>query len=146
MPVQLLTYKHKTRLLFFERAQIRNYAVLSQIRNWIVYALCKFFRAKKWIVLISTLFATLLVTKIAELEITKLLICSQITTFKDNNGDDEDRNGFYDDGGKNLYIKLIYIDDGKHLPGKVDWLDGQPPLLVRTNIVMIGFSLAQIWS
>ena len=96
--------------------------------------------------LISTLFATLLVTKIAELEITKLLICSQITTFKDNNGDDEDRNGFYDDSGKNLYIKLIYIDDGKHLPGKVDWLDGQPPLLVRTNIVMIGFRIAQIFS
>ena len=28
--------------------------------------------------------------------------------------------------------------DERHLPGKVDWLGGQPPLLVRANIVMIG--------
>ena len=28
--------------------------------------------------------------------------------------------------------------DEWHLPGKVDWLGGQPPLLVRANIVMIG--------
>ena len=35
--------------------------------------------------------------------------------------------------------------DGKHLPGIVGWLDGQPPLLVRTNIVMIGFSRGQIF-
>ena len=32
-------------------------------------------------------------------------------------------------------------DEDLHLPGTVGWLDGQPPLLVRTNIVMIGFSL-----
>ena len=37
-------------------------------------------------------------------------------------------------------------EEDLHLPGTVGWLDGQPPLLVRTNIVMIGFSLAQIWS
>ena len=36
-------------------------------------------------------------------------------------------------------------EDGKHLPGTVGWLDGQPPLLVRTNIVMIGFSRGQIF-
>ena len=31
--------------------------------------------------------------------------------------------------------------DERHLPGKVDWLGGQPPLLVRANIVMIGLRL-----
>ena len=35
-------------------------------------------------------------TKLAELEITKLRICSQITICEDRNGDDEDRNGLYD--------------------------------------------------
>ena len=34
---------------------------------------------------------------------------------------------------------LLFLDeDERHLPGKVDWLGGQPPLLVRANIVMIG--------
>ena len=36
------------------------------------------------------------------------------------------------------FILLSLDEDERHLPGTVDWLGGQPPLLVRANIVMIG--------
>ena len=36
------------------------------------------------------------------------------------------------------FILSILDEDARYLPGKVDWLGGQPPLLVRANIVMIG--------
>ena len=60
----------------------------------------------------------------------RMMAMKTMMTDADEHEDGHDNDGKSDEDMENL-----------HLPGTVGWLDGQPPLLVRTNIVMIGFSL-----